>query len=43
MLQGQRFRVTKSEASEIAAHMQTFGCQAVITDSVCHCVDAQQR
>jgi hypothetical protein len=36
------FRVTKSEASEIAAHMQAFGCQAVITDSVCQCVDVQR-
>jgi hypothetical protein len=37
----QAFRVTKSEASEIAAHMQAFGCEAVVPDSACQCVDPQ--
>lgn len=35
----QAFRVTKSEASAIATHLQLFGCEAVASGSICQCVD----
>ena len=34
------FRVTRSEASEIASHMQAYGCEAVVPESVCQCASA---
>lgn len=35
----QAFRVTKSEASEIAAYLLPFGCEAVVPDSMCQCAN----
>ena len=34
----QAFRITKSEATDIATYMQGYGCQAVVVAPICQCV-----